>query len=239
MIRGLLGRDPEGMTLTRNILIAFLPAAILGPFLDPWIESLLMRPGPVLVALGLGGIAMLVTGKWLHDHEQPNLEGESLSATAALQIGLLQCVAMWPGTSRLMMTLLAGMFVGMRPAASARFSFLLALPTIGGATVWKLLKNALGDQPDMFATLGWGPVLVSMGVALVAAFLTVQWLLRHLTTHGLAAFGGYRLGLTLVLVLLVSAGLVSISPEPTPPSVEGATSAPASTPVGPIANTRG
>jgi undecaprenyl-diphosphatase len=112
-----------------------------------------------------------------------------------------------------MMTLLGGMLVGMRPAAAARFSFLLALPTIGGATVWKLLKNTMSDQPDMFTVLGWTPVLVGIGVAAVATFFTVTWLLSYLSRHGLKAFGWYRIGLTAVLVGLVLGGVVSIGSD--------------------------
>jgi undecaprenyl-diphosphatase len=213
MIQGLLGRNREGLRLARNIIIAFIPAAILGPLLDDWIESRLMHPEPVLLALGLGGIVMVVSDRRLRPEQQTSLKGSELTAVAALQIGLLQCIAMWPGTSRLMMTLLGGMLVGMRPAAAARFSFLLALPTIGGATVWKLLKNTMSDQPDMFTVLGWTPVLVGLGVAAVATFFTVTWLLSYLSRHGLKAFGWYRIGLTAVLVGLVLGGVVSIGSD--------------------------
>jgi undecaprenyl-diphosphatase len=214
MVRGLVGRDRSGLRLTRNIFIAFLPAAVLGPLLDDWIESRLMQPGPVLLALALGGLVMILSDRRLRRDAdiRDDLTGEQLSGMAALLIGLLQCVAMWPGTSRLMMTLLGGMLVGMRPAAAARFSFLLALPTIGGATVYKLFKNVTADHADMFTVLGWTPILIGMLVAAIAALFTIRWLMSYLANHGLVAFGWYRLALAAVLVGLVVAGVVAIGP---------------------------
>jgi len=241
MLRGLAGQDRQGLLLTRNVLIAFLPAAVLGPLLDDWIESRLMHTGPVLLALGVGGVVMIMSDRRLRRSRSSELEGHQLTAIAAMQIGLLQCVAMWPGTSRLMVTLLGGMLVGMRPAAAARFSFLLALPTIGGATVWKLLKNSMSDQPDMFAVLGWTPVLIGMAVAAAATLCTITWLMSYLTRHGLVAFGWYRIALTGVLVALVLGGIVSIG-QPTDQSATNTASAglvDSITPLRPMANTLG
>ncbi len=218
MILGVLGKDAGGLMLFRNIVIAFLPAAVLGPFLDDWIEARLMRPIPVLLALGVGGVVMILADRKLRGRadrggDMTDRTGEHLSAAAAFQIGLLQCIAMWPGTSRSMVTILGGMFVGLRPARAAEFSFLLGLPTLGGATVFKLAKNMTGDGPDMFAVLGWTPVVIGLVVATLSAALAVRWLVSWLTRHGLAAFGWYRIALTAVLVPLVLAGVVSIAPE--------------------------
>ncbi len=219
MCLGLIGRHAKGLRLARNILIAFLPAAILGPLLDDWIESRLMHPWPVLFALAAGGIIMILsdrrnakTQRALSDNRPDS--GADLSATAALTIGLLQCVAMWPGTSRLMVTVLGGMMVGLRPAKAAQFSFLLALPTLGGATVFKLTKNVLSDQPNMFEVLGWAPIVIGILAALISASLVIRWLVTYLTTHGLAVFGWYRIVLTAVLAVVLAQGWVHIAPEP-------------------------
>ena len=236
MIRGLLGKDRQGLQLTRNVVLAFLPAAVLGPLLDDWIEARLFQAGPVLLALAAGGLVMIFSDQRLRRDADPDrdLSGEQLTVKAALLIGLLQCVAMWPGTSRLMMTLLGGMLVGMRPAAAARFSFLLALPTIGGATVFKLLKNVTADHPNMFEVLGWTPILIGVLVATVAALFTIRWLMHYLSSHGLVAFGWYRLGLTAVLVGLIAGGIVSIEPADAAQSEALTTRPPA-----PIAKTLG
>ena len=132
----------------------------------------------------------------------------------ALFIGLLQCVAMWPGTSRSMMTIVGGMFAGLRPKHAAEFSFLLGLPTLGGACVYKGAKNLLGDGPNMIDTLGAVPMLVGIAVATVSAAIAVKWLVGFLSTHGVAAFGWYRLVLAAVLVVLIWQGRLHIAPDP-------------------------
>jgi undecaprenyl-diphosphatase len=215
MILGLLGKDRQGLVLLRNIVIAFLPAMVLGPLLDSWIEQRLMHIGPVLLALALGGVIMILADRRFRSDAEHDTDrtGADLSALAALQIGLLQCVAMWPGTSRSMVTILGGMMVGLRPARAAEFSFLLGLPTLGGATVYKLAGNLLGDEPNMFAVLGWMPVTVGIIVATISAALAIRWLVGYLTTHGLAVFGWYRIVLAAVLLALAIGGVVSIAPD--------------------------
>ncbi len=213
MIRGLLGRDPVGRRLFVNLVIAFLPAAILGVLLDDLIGRHLFRLTPVLVALALGGIWMIwldrrskrrgETGQWLAIEE--------LSGWQALMIGLFQVVAMWPGTSRSMMTIAGGTMCGLRPAQAAEFSFLLGLPTLGGACVYKLAKDLTGDGPTMFETLSWTPVLLGIVVATLTAALAIKWLVAYLTRHGLAVFGWYRLALTAVLLVLALSGVVTVT----------------------------
>lgn len=213
MIRGLCGKDAAGARLLRNLFIAFLPAAILGPLADDWVESRLMRPFPILLALAAGGVVMIIASRRHARREQSDHAGEDLTAAQALQIGLLQCLAMWPGTSRSMVTILGGMFVGMRPARSAEFAFLLGLPTLGGACVYKLGKNLMADGPDMFEVLGWAPIVVGLVVATVSAMLAIGWLVSWLNRHGLEAFGWYRLALTALLVVLLARGWISIGPD--------------------------
>ena len=139
MVQGLIGQNPEGRRLLVRLLIAFAPAAILGPLLDDTIEATLFQPVPVLAALGIGGVIMLKLGKGRADPS--DTDPADLPLRAALLIGLAQCIAMWPGTSRSMVTLAAGVALGLRPARAAEFSFLLGLPTLGGACVYKLLKD--------------------------------------------------------------------------------------------------
>jgi undecaprenyl-diphosphatase len=139
--------------------------------------------------------------------ESPPVSLDDLTPRGALTIGLLQCVAMWPGTSRSMMTIAAGTMVGLTPAQAAEFSFLVGLPTLGAATVFKLVKNlahsAEHGTPNLFEALGAGPVLLGMTVAAVSAALAVRWLVSFLGARGLAPFGWYRLTLSGVLLALV------------------------------------
>ncbi len=220
MIRGLLGRDAGGRRLFTNLVIAFLPAAIFGVLLDDLIEAVLFKPWPVITALAVGGLLLLGMKRW-QDRVFAAADGdddddasharftdiEHLSWKQALTVGLLQCVAMIPGTSRSMMTIVGGMLVGLRPKQAAEFSFLLGLPTLGGACVYKALKS--GDE---IAALGGVPIAVGIAVATVSAAFAVKWLVGYLAKHGLALFGWYRIALAIVLAGLWLGGIVSFGP---------------------------
>lgn len=233
MLRGLVGRDPGGRRLLGLILLAFLPAALLGPFLDDAIDARLFNPPAVVTALMLWGVVMIVVDRWqkrrfatarsregggdgapdgsgASELGEPPLE--ALPWRAALFIGAMQCLAMWPGTSRSMITIVAAMLVGLPPRPAAEFSFLLALPTLGGACVFKVAKDVLGEGQATLPTLGVAPMLVGIVVATVSAALAVKWLVHYLNRHGLAVFGWYRLALGAVFVLLLSGGWLSIGP---------------------------
>lgn len=219
MLRGLVGRDPAGLRLAVNILIAFIPAAALGLKLHDRIEEKLFHPVPVLAALALGGILMIVIGRW----QKSALGGstnetriEDLTWKQALIIGMLQCFSLWPGTSRSMMSIVGGMSVGLRPKQAAEFSFLLGLPTLGGACAYSLLKNLKGPGPDMFHTLGLTPITLGLIVATISAAAAVRFLVGFLNKHGLAVFGWYRLALCAVLGLLIWQGSVRIEPDAAP-----------------------
>jgi len=215
MLRGLVGRDTEGRRLLVNLVVAFLPAALTGPLLHHAIQAHLFRVGPVLAALLLGGVWMI----WL-DRSQaraghaPTLGIEGLDWRHALGIGLFQCLAMWPGTSRSMMTIAGGTLLGMRPKEAAEFSFLLGLPTLGGACVYELAKNLQHAHQtggaNLFQELGALPVALGIAVATLSAALAVRWLVAFLNRHGLAAFGWYRIALALVFGGLALAGVLTI-----------------------------
>ena len=215
MCRGLLGKDAEGRRLLINLIVAFLPAAVFGLLLEETIDRLLFHPIPVMIALFLGGVVMIAADPWQRRRfdpvsGRPHLDLVKMGWKVALIIGFVQCLAMWPGTSRSMVTILAGIAVGLRSRQAAEFAFLLGLPTLGGATAWKLLKDVTGDGPSMFETLGWAPILIGVVVAAVASALAIKWLVAWLTHHGLAIFGWYRIALTAVILVMVIAGSVSI-----------------------------
>ncbi len=216
LARGALGRDAAGRRLLANIAIAFLPAALLGPLVDDWLEQHLFRPLPVVAALFAGGAWMIWLGRARPEAEaRAPLELDALDWRRALAVGLLQCVAMWPGTSRSMMTIAGGTLVGLRPRDAAEFSFLVGVPTLGGACVYKLAKNlaasARDGTPNLIETLGAGSVLLGVAVATVSAALAVRWLVAFLNRHGLAAFGWYRIALSAVMALAFWLGWVRIA----------------------------
>jgi undecaprenyl-diphosphatase len=125
-----------------------------------------------------------------HTHE--------LSPKAALNIGLLQCAALWPGTSRSMMTIVGGYFAGLDPRRSAEFSFLLGFVTLTAASAYKSYKSGAA----MIQVFGVPHVLLGAVVAAVVAALCVRWLVHWLTRHGLAVFAWYRIGVAIVLAVI-------------------------------------
>lgn len=221
MLRGLLGRDAAGLRLAINLAIAFVPAAGIGFALDDAIEANLFSASPVIAAIALGGLYMMWIDRWHKDrtHGAVGLGAgrplDELTPAQAFVIGLLQCVAMWPGTSRSMMTITGGYLVGLRPKDAAEFSFLLGLPTLGAATAYTLGKNLIESDragtPNMIEALGVVPVLVGIAVATISAALAVRWLVGFLNRAGLTPFGLYRLALAGVLIVLMGAGVVRLA----------------------------
>jgi undecaprenyl-diphosphatase len=207
MARGVLGRDPAGFRLVCNLVIAFLPAVVAGALVGKTVKAMLFSEWPVLAALAAGGLWMI----WLGG---PRLSGTDVSAMSwrtALGVGLFQVLALWPGTSRSMVTISGGMMLGLTGPAAAEFSFLLGLPTLGAACAHDLLgefRHAGGSS--MFEQLGVAPMLLGVAVATVSAALAVRWLVGFLTRHGLAPFGWYRLGLSAVFAVLILSGVLAI-----------------------------
>jgi len=211
MIRGVLGRDTEGLRLAGNIALAFVPAAIAGALLSKSIKAVLFRDAPVLLALFVGGVWMIWLGR------RGGRAGNDVTAMTwrtALGVGLFQTLALWPGTSRSMVTIGGGILLGLAAPAAAEFSFLLGLPTLGAACLHDLVGNvrhaAEGDGPSMFQQLGTGPLVLGILVATVSAMIAVRWLVAFLTRRGLAPFGWYRIVLSIVLGLLIASGVVAV-----------------------------
>jgi undecaprenyl-diphosphatase len=201
MIRGLLGRDPAGLRLLINLMIAFAPAAAIGLLAHKWIETHLFSVGAVIIAQIAGAVLMLYAEMWrrrravLVKHVP---ESSDLTYRQVTSIGLLQCVAMWPGTSRSMMTIVGGYFAGLDPRRAAEFSFLLGLVTLTAAAAFKSYKSGAA----MIEVFGWSNVFLGAVVAAVTAAISVKFLVSWLTRHGLAIFAVYRLVLAGVIAAL-------------------------------------
>ncbi len=207
MFLGILGKHKTGLSLAINLFIALLPAVVLGLLFEELIEEELMHPMPIAIALVLGGILMIFVSRWQRKtfKEDSNnmqfIDIEQLTWKQSLFIGLLQCIAMWPGTSRSMMTIVGGMTVGLKPKHAAEFSFLLALPTLGGATIYKLLRNS-----EQLSELGRGPAILGIIVAFISASIAIKWLVAYLSKHGLAIFGWYRIALAVIVLFALFNG---------------------------------
>jgi len=203
MVRGLLGKDPLGRKLFINVVAAFIPAMVIGLALHKLIKTYLQQEWPTVFALAIGGVAMILwdRSKLAIKRRHYGKSIDTLDVVDAVKIGLLQCIAMWPGTSRSMMTILGGQWVGLSPVAAAEFSFLLGLPTLLAATAFKSLK----EGHHLVHHIGIDAMGVGLAVAAVSAFFCVKGLIAWLSKHGLQPFGWYRMVLAVVVAWHLSA----------------------------------
>lgn len=207
MLKGLAGRDPEGRRLAFVLVASFIPAVVLGLLGEKYIKDYLFAIWPIIGAWIVGGIVILFVAHADKRHGRVSTEGtpvEGLSAGRAVVIGLLQCVAMWPGVSRSLATILGGRLVGLSTHAAVEFSFLLGLVTLTSATVYSAVK----DGAAMVQTLGVVAPLVGVAVAFVSAAVAVKWMVGYLNKHTLAVFGYYRIVLGIVVAVLVLTGVL-------------------------------
>lgn len=197
---GLVGRDEQGAHLARVLLLAFLPAAVFGVAFDDAIEEKLFGPWPIVFAWALGGVLLLVLGSRLRARE--GLALERITPRMALCVGLLQCVAMWPGVSRSLATILGGLLAGLSMTAAVEFSFLLGLLTLGAATAYK----ALGSGAAMIEAYGVLAVSVGFVTAWLSAVLAVRWMVAWLGQRGFGVFAWWRLSAAALVAALLLAG---------------------------------
>lgn len=184
-----------------KLFIAVVPAGVIGLLLGDQIDALLENVTVVAVMLVLGGILMLFVDKWFN---KPSQE-QSMGWKRALKIGFFQCIAMIPGVSRSMATIVGGMTTGLTRKNAAEFSFFLAVPTMAAAAGYKLYQ--LLKDPISAAMLKENTLLLVIGnvIAFVVAILAIRFFIDFLTRYGFKAFGVYRIIVgTLLLVLILS-----------------------------------
>jgi undecaprenyl-diphosphatase len=200
---GMLGRDASGLRLGLCTLAAFAPAAILALLLEKPIKANLFGLWPVVAAWFVGGVAILVVSS-ARPRQTGGLPLEALTARLALIIGLVQCVAMWPGVSRSLVTIVGGVLVGLSLPAAVEFSFLLGVVTLSAATAYDLLKHGA----EMIESYGPVPLLCGFLAAWLSAVLAVRWMVGFLQNHGMQIFGYYRVVLALVVAALLLGGIL-------------------------------
>lgn len=204
MAEGLVGSSRTGRRLALAVLAAFVPSALVGVASERWIKGVLFGAWPVAGAWLVGGVAVLAlarTGR-LGPHGGRPLE--AVGARDALVIGAAQVLALWPGTSRSLVTIVAALLVGLSMAAAVEFSFLLGFVTLGAATTYEAVRNGT----LMLDSFGWFTPLLGFVVAFVSAALAIRWMVGYLTRHDLAVFGWYRIGIGLVTVTLLVGGVL-------------------------------
>lgn len=201
-----LPRDPKAQKFALNLLVAFLPAAILGLLFNRQITDLLFSPVPVAIAFIVGGLIIL----WLERRNKLNPSAarietvEDMTLLDAFKVGCAQAFALVPGTSRSGASIVGGMLFGLSRKAATEFSFFLAIPTLFGACIYSLYKErgilSAADVP-----------LFSLGTvaAMISAFFCVRWLLRYISSHDFTIFAWYRIVFGVIVLATAHFGWVT------------------------------
>ena len=185
-----------------KLLIGFIPAGILGFLFSDYIDNLLENVTVVAISLVLGGVLMLFVDKWFNKPK----ENEAITYKNAFLIGLFQCIAMIPGVSRSMATIVGGMTRGLPRKTAAEFSFFLAVPTMAAATGYKLLKLFSSDEGFGMLKEYTAVLIIGNIVAFIVALLAIKFFIEFITKYGFKLFGWYRIVLGLVILIVMLMG---------------------------------
>lgn len=211
-LRGIASERPA-QRFAMNVLVAFIPAAVLGLAFGKLVKAHLFHPVPVALAFIVGGFIILwVEARHKRLYGDMDMQGarrarietvDDMGPLDALKVGLLQCLALIPGTSRSGATIIGGVVLGMSRKAAAEFSFYLGIPTLMGAGAYSVLKQrdalAWGDLP-MFA--------VGLVFAFISALLCIRWLIRYVSNHDFKIFAWYRIAFGLVVLATWQTGTI-------------------------------
>jgi undecaprenyl-diphosphatase len=202
--RGLF-TDPAAQRFLGNLIVAFLPAVVLGLAFGKAIKAHLFAPVPVACAFVVGALVIL-WAEW-RERRQPGIvrvsSVDEMTWQDALKVGLAQCFALIPGTSRSGATIIGGMLFGLSRTAATEFSFFLAIPTLFAATGYEILKNG-----DLLLARDLPAFGVGFAASFVSAFLCVRWLIRYVSHHDFVPFAWYRIAFGAVILLTAYTGTV-------------------------------
>ena len=194
-----LPKRPEARRFVGNLLVAFMPAAVVGLAVHDLISEHLFSVRTVAWALIAGAILIFVAeGRSL---KETTREAEAVGWKQALGIGCFQCLALWPGFSRSAATILGGLLVGLSRTAATEFSFFLAIPVMVAASGLDLVKSY-----DVMSPSDWGWLGLCFVISFLVAWVSIKWLLRFVATHSFRPFAWYRIALGLILLLAVWRG---------------------------------
>ncbi|MEK6244974.1 MAG: undecaprenyl-diphosphate phosphatase [Pseudomonadota bacterium] len=185
-----------------NLAVAFVPAAVLGLAFGSMIKQVLFKPVPVALAFIVGGLIILLVDRGERTSRVQSTQ--SMSWLDALKVGIAQCFALIPGTSRSGATIIGGMLFGLSRPAATEFSFFLAVPTLCAAGAWDLWQNrALFSADDL------GMFAVGIAVSFASALVVIRWLIRYVATHDFRPFAWYRIVFGAVVLLSAHYGWVN------------------------------
>ncbi|MGK2911471.1 MAG: undecaprenyl-diphosphate phosphatase [Sphingobium sp.] len=185
---GLLQGNPVSWRFLRNLVLAFIPAAVIGLLLHDQIEAMLGSPMTVAVALVVGGVAILIIERLIRKTDIVGIA--EIPVVRVLGIGFIQCISMIPGVSRSGATIMGALSLGVERRTAAEFSFFLAIPTMLGATTLELVSKR-----DLLVSGGinWADIAVGFVVAFIVAVLVIKWFVGIVSRHGFAPFAWYRI----------------------------------------------
>lgn len=209
-----LTHDPVAQRFARNVIVAFIPAVVLGLAFGGIIKQHLFKPVPVAIAFIVGGLIILwVERRHKRLYGASDTEGtrqarvetvDDMSALDALKVGLLQCFALIPGTSRSGATIIGSIVLGFSRKAATEFSFYLGIPTLMGAGAYSVWK-----QRDLLQWSDLPMFLVGTVFAFVSALICIRWLIRYVSTHDFTIFAWYRIVFGLLVLGTAYTGLVT------------------------------
>lgn len=198
---------PDARRFTLNVIIATIPAVVLGLLFEKAIKAALFSPVPVAFALVAGGVVIL----WAEARQRTRGDVparvqnvDDLSPLDALKVGLAQCFALIPGMSRSGSTIIGGMLFGLDRRVATEFSFFLAIPIIFGATAYELYKDW-----HLLSVDALGSFVLGFVAAFISAFACVRWLLRYIAAHDFTVFAWYRIAFGLLILLVGYSGALS------------------------------
>jgi undecaprenyl-diphosphatase len=205
-------KSPLARRFVLNLLIASIPAMGLGFLFGKHIKAVLFAPIPVATAFIVGALVIFwAERRQLHlsPSERAIHSVDDLTPLDALKVGLAQCAALIPGTSRSGATIIGGMLFGIPRVVATEFSFFLAIPVIGGATAYELLK--LWKSPVSFTGAYSLAIVIGFISAFISAFICVRWLIRYVGHHNFVPFAWYRIAFGLVVLITAYTGLIAWS----------------------------
>ena len=204
MVEGLVGKSDDGRRLLVAVAIAFVPAAVVGVVSEKAVKDVLFGTWPVVVAWTVGGVIVIVLSRMGKLGPRGGRSLTEITRRDALIIGGAQVLALWPGTSRSLVTIVAALLIGISMEAAVEFSFLLGFVTLSAATLYETAK----DGKLMLDTFGLGTPLLGLVVAFVFAALAIKWMVSYLSHHDLAIFGWYRIAVSVLVIVLVATGAI-------------------------------
>jgi len=200
-----LGSDPKAQRFALNVIVGFIPAVIMGLAVGKVVKEHLFTPTIVAVTFILGGVIILIAERLAAQRQQERVETmDDMTLLDAIKVGIIQCLALVPGTSRSGATIIGGMLMGLSRKAATDFSFFLGIPTLVGAGVYSLYKERAllsADDVPLFS--------VGLVFAFVSAWICVRWLIRYVSSHNFVPFAWYRIAFGILILVSANMGWVT------------------------------